>query len=162
MNRIRNCIDTHHQVEVDATLHVMDQLCAFSPIFASGVINKILTLLDSLSTSPKRKIHLIKIMRHMHHTTDILSFFFFIFFIVLSSFFFSLLYIVWYGDKYGRDSEAEPNKATDVKSNPISSVDPPSHSHSPRCQNSRPSLLSRLSLTLSRQWSSQGYPITGI
>ena len=70
--RIRNCIDTHHQVEVDATLYVMDKLCAVSPVFANGILPKIASLLDSLSTSPKRKIHFIKIMRHMHHTTDIL------------------------------------------------------------------------------------------
>eukprot|EP00026_Physarum_polycephalum_P002620 Phypoly_transcript_02627.p1 GENE.Phypoly_transcript_02627~~Phypoly_transcript_02627.p1 ORF type:complete len:873 (+),score=161.32 Phypoly_transcript_02627:97-2715(+) len=67
---IRNCMDTHHQVEVDATLHVMDKLCAVSPVFANGVLPKIASLIDSLSTSPKRKVHLIRIMRHMHHTTD--------------------------------------------------------------------------------------------
>lgn len=69
--RIRNCLDSHHQLEIDASIFAIDQLSSKSSIFATGIINKLAYMIEGIETSLSTKIKLIRIFRHMHYTPEV-------------------------------------------------------------------------------------------
>ncbi|KYQ92855.1 armadillo-like helical domain-containing protein [Tieghemostelium lacteum] len=67
---IRSCLaSAHDQVEVEATIFIMDKLCEISPQFSQSVIQKVNTAIQNLETPPSIKLKYIRLFRHMHHST---------------------------------------------------------------------------------------------
>ncbi|KAJ7390820.1 Integrator complex subunit 7 [Desmophyllum pertusum] len=64
---IRSSLESHDQVELEAAIFATDRLCAQSREFASGLYNKIVQLIEGLSTPVEMKLKLIPIFRHMHY-----------------------------------------------------------------------------------------------
>ncbi|KAL9954770.1 hypothetical protein ACROYT_G042345 [Oculina patagonica] len=64
---IRSSLESHDQVELEAAIFATDRLCAQSREFASGLYNKIVQLIEGLSTPVEMKLKLIPIFRHVHY-----------------------------------------------------------------------------------------------
>lgn len=44
--RIRNSLESHHELESEAAVYAIDNLCSFSGFFCEGVIDKLSTLIQ--------------------------------------------------------------------------------------------------------------------
>eukprot|EP01132_Coremiostelium_polycephalum_P010251 gene10251-12571_t len=69
---IRQCMQSSHdQVEVEATIFIMDRLCEISPLFSNSVIESINSLIQRVETPPITKLKYTRLFRHMHHNQSI-------------------------------------------------------------------------------------------
>uniref|UniRef100_UPI00358F2660 integrator complex subunit 7 n=1 Tax=Myxine glutinosa TaxID=7769 RepID=UPI00358F2660 len=64
---IRESLDSHDGVEVEAAVFAAAKFAAQSRDFAAGICNKIGEMIQGLATPVELKIHLIPIFQHMHH-----------------------------------------------------------------------------------------------
>ncbi|KAN0041388.1 hypothetical protein ACTFIV_003927 [Dictyostelium citrinum] len=68
---IRTCMQSHDQVELEATIFIMDKLCEISPLFSDSIIEKIHTVIQNVETPPITKLKYTRLFRHMHHSHSI-------------------------------------------------------------------------------------------
>uniref|UniRef100_A0A182YD83 Integrator complex subunit 7 n=1 Tax=Anopheles stephensi TaxID=30069 RepID=A0A182YD83_ANOST len=64
---IRMALDSHDTVEVEAAIFASVQFAAQSKTFAVGMCSKVASMIESLQTPVNMKLHLIPVLRHMHH-----------------------------------------------------------------------------------------------
>eukprot|EP01133_Synstelium_polycarpum_P007035 gene7035-8179_t len=64
---VRASMLNHDQVEADATLFVMERLCAIAPVFSDSVLEKIHSIVQAVETPPLTKLKYMRLFRHMHH-----------------------------------------------------------------------------------------------
>ncbi|XP_058067155.1 integrator complex subunit 7 [Anopheles bellator] len=64
---IRMALDSHDTVEVEAAIYASVQFAAQSKTFAVGMCSKVASMIESLQTPVNMKLHLIPVLRHMHH-----------------------------------------------------------------------------------------------
>ncbi|XP_055586604.1 integrator complex subunit 7 [Uranotaenia lowii] len=67
---IRNALDSHDTVEVEAAIYASVQFAAQSKCFAVGMCSKVSSMIESLQTPVSMKILLIPVLRHMHHDAN--------------------------------------------------------------------------------------------
>lgn len=60
-------MDSHHELEIEASIFAIDRLCSKSAIFSTGIMNKLAIKIEGIETSLSTKLKLIRIFRHMHH-----------------------------------------------------------------------------------------------
>ncbi|XP_020909303.1 integrator complex subunit 7 [Exaiptasia diaphana] len=70
---IRTGLDSHDQVELEAAIFATGQFCAQSSDFASGVLNKLATMIEGLTTPIEMKLKLVPIFGHMLHDLHMAS-----------------------------------------------------------------------------------------
>lgn len=67
---IRNALDSHDTVEVEAAIYASVQFAAQSKSFAIGMCSKVASMIESLQTPVSMKILLIPVLRHMYHDAN--------------------------------------------------------------------------------------------
>ncbi|XP_055616004.1 integrator complex subunit 7 isoform X2 [Toxorhynchites rutilus septentrionalis] len=67
---IRNALDSHDTVEVEAAIYASVQFAAQSKTFAIGMCSKVASMIESLQTPVSMKILLIPVLRHMYHDAN--------------------------------------------------------------------------------------------
>ncbi|XP_053698173.1 integrator complex subunit 7 isoform X2 [Sabethes cyaneus] len=67
---IRNALDSHDTVEVEAAIYASVQFAAQSKSFAVGMCSKVASMIESLQTPVSMKILLIPVLRHMYHDAN--------------------------------------------------------------------------------------------
>ncbi|XP_058467251.1 integrator complex subunit 7 [Malaya genurostris] len=67
---IRNALDSHDAVEVEAAIFASVQFAAQSKSFAVGMCSKVASMIENLQTPLCMKIHLIPVLRHMYHDAN--------------------------------------------------------------------------------------------
>uniref|UniRef100_W5NHT9 Integrator complex subunit 7 n=1 Tax=Lepisosteus oculatus TaxID=7918 RepID=W5NHT9_LEPOC len=70
---IRQSLDSHDNVEVEAALFSAASFSAQSKDFAAGICNKIGEMIQGLDTPVDLKLKLIPILQHMHHDASLAS-----------------------------------------------------------------------------------------
>ncbi|XP_063774317.1 integrator complex subunit 7 isoform X2 [Pseudophryne corroboree] len=70
---IRQCLDSHDNVEVEAAIFAAARFSAQSKDFATGICNKIGEMIQGLATPIDLKLKLIPILQHMHHDAILAS-----------------------------------------------------------------------------------------
>ncbi|KAL4630563.1 integrator complex subunit 7 [Arapaima gigas] len=70
---IRQSLDSHDNVEVEAAIFAAASFSAQSKDFATGICNKISEMIQGLDTPVDLKLKLIPIMQHMHHDASLAS-----------------------------------------------------------------------------------------
>ncbi|KAH3765147.1 integrator complex subunit 7 [Pelomyxa schiedti] len=65
---VRNSLDSNNQLEVDASIATIESLCSCSCIFAESIITRLDAMIKELVTPLQKKLKIIRILRHMHHT----------------------------------------------------------------------------------------------
>ncbi|XP_029449110.1 integrator complex subunit 7 isoform X2 [Rhinatrema bivittatum] len=70
---IRQCLDSHDNLEVEAAVFAAANFSAQSKDFAAGVCNKIGEMIQGLATPVDLKLKLIPILQHMHHDASLAS-----------------------------------------------------------------------------------------
>lgn len=64
---IRNSLDTHDGVELEAAIFATEKFASYSKTFASNLCSKISQMIEGLATPVDMKLRLIPIFQHMHH-----------------------------------------------------------------------------------------------
>ncbi|XP_055682037.1 integrator complex subunit 7 [Lutzomyia longipalpis] len=67
---IRQALDSHDMVEVEAAIYASVQFAAQSKTFAISMCSKVATMIESLNTPINMKLQLIPVLRHMHHDAN--------------------------------------------------------------------------------------------
>ncbi|XP_055525217.1 integrator complex subunit 7 isoform X2 [Wyeomyia smithii] len=67
---IRNALDSHDIVEIEAAIYASVQFAAQSKSFAIGMCSKVASMIESLQTPVSMKILLIPVLRHMYHDAN--------------------------------------------------------------------------------------------
>ncbi|GAB0091802.1 Integrator complex subunit 7 [Sergentomyia squamirostris] len=67
---IRQALDSHDMVEVEAAINASVQFAAQSKTFAVSMCSKVATMIESLNTPINMKLQLIPVLRHMHHDAN--------------------------------------------------------------------------------------------
>ncbi|XP_030413421.1 integrator complex subunit 7 isoform X1 [Gopherus evgoodei] len=70
---IRQSLDSHDDVEVEAAIFAAANFSAQSKDFAGGICNKISEMIQGLATPVDLKLKLIPILQHMHHDASLAS-----------------------------------------------------------------------------------------
>ncbi|XP_048840916.1 integrator complex subunit 7 [Brienomyrus brachyistius] len=70
---IRQSLDSHDNVEVEAAIFAAASFSAQSKDFAAGICNKIGEMIQGLDTPVELKLKLIPILQHMHHNAGLAS-----------------------------------------------------------------------------------------
>ncbi|NWZ47029.1 INT7 protein, partial [Haliaeetus albicilla] len=70
---IRQSLDSHDNVEVEAAIFAAANFSAQSKDFAAGICNKISEMIQGLATPVDLKLKLIPILQHMHHDASLAS-----------------------------------------------------------------------------------------
>ncbi|XP_073528083.1 integrator complex subunit 7 isoform X2 [Phyllobates terribilis] len=70
---IRQSLDSHDNVEVEAAIFAASHFSAQSKDFAAGICNKIGEMIQGLATPVDLKLKLIPILQHMHHDAILAS-----------------------------------------------------------------------------------------
>ncbi|XP_053314662.1 integrator complex subunit 7 [Spea bombifrons] len=70
---IRQSLDSHDNVEVEAAIFAAARFSAQSKDFATGICNKIGEMIQGLATPVDLKLKLIPILQHMHHNAILAS-----------------------------------------------------------------------------------------
>ncbi|XP_059841858.1 integrator complex subunit 7 isoform X1 [Hypanus sabinus] len=70
---IRQSLDSHDNIEVEAAIFAAAHFSAQSKDFASGICNKIGEMIEGLATPVDLKLKLIPILQHMHHDATLAS-----------------------------------------------------------------------------------------
>ncbi|GAB6026056.1 hypothetical protein CHUAL_012262 [Chamberlinius hualienensis] len=63
---IRNSLDSHDAVELEAAIYATEKFASFSKTFASNICGKIVEMIEGLETPIDMKLRLIPIFQHMH------------------------------------------------------------------------------------------------
>ncbi|XP_006818833.1 integrator complex subunit 7-like [Saccoglossus kowalevskii] len=67
---IRNSLDSHDAVELEAAIFAATRFAAESRDFAVGICNKVADMIQGLATPVEMKLKLILIFEHMHHDAE--------------------------------------------------------------------------------------------
>lgn len=67
---IRQALDSHDTVEVEAAIYASVQFAAQSKTFAISMCSKVASMIESLQTPVNMKLQLIPVLRHMHHDAN--------------------------------------------------------------------------------------------
>lgn len=67
---IRQALDSHDTVEVEAAIYASVQFAAQSKTFAISMCSKVAAMIESLQTPVNMKLQLIPVLRHMHHDAN--------------------------------------------------------------------------------------------
>lgn len=70
---IRQCLDSHDNVEVEAAIFAAASFSSHSKDFAAGICNKITEMIQGLDTPVELKLNLIPMLQHMHHDAGLAS-----------------------------------------------------------------------------------------
>ncbi|KAJ8391516.1 hypothetical protein AAFF_G00088380 [Aldrovandia affinis] len=70
---VRQSLDSHDNVEVEAAIFAAASFCAQSKDFAAGICNKISEMIQGLDTPVDLKLKLIPMLQHMHHDAGLAS-----------------------------------------------------------------------------------------
>ncbi|KAJ1157435.1 hypothetical protein NDU88_010147 [Pleurodeles waltl] len=70
---IRQSLDSHDNVEIEAAIFAAANFSAQSKDFAAGICNKIGEMIQGLATPVDLKLKLIPILQHMHHDASLAS-----------------------------------------------------------------------------------------
>ncbi|XP_042189111.1 integrator complex subunit 7 [Callorhinchus milii] len=70
---IRQSLDSHDNIEVEAAIFAAAHFSAQSKDFAAGICNKIAEMIEGLATPVDLKLQLIPILQHMHHNATLAS-----------------------------------------------------------------------------------------
>ncbi|KAJ3606218.1 hypothetical protein NHX12_025738 [Muraenolepis orangiensis] len=70
---IRQSLDSHDNVEVEAAIYAAASFSAQSKDFAAGICNKISEMIQGLDTPVDLKLKLIPMLQHMHHNASLAS-----------------------------------------------------------------------------------------
>ncbi|XP_060687467.1 integrator complex subunit 7 isoform X2 [Hemiscyllium ocellatum] len=70
---IRQSLDSHDNIEVEAAIFAAAHFSAQSKDFAAGICNKIGEMIEGLATPVDLKLKLIPILQHMHHDATLAS-----------------------------------------------------------------------------------------
>ncbi|CAL8392086.1 integrator complex subunit 7 [Gadus morhua] len=70
---IRQSLDSHDNVEVEAAIYAAASFSAQSKDFAAGICNKISEMIQGLATPVDLKLKLIPMLQHMHHNASLAS-----------------------------------------------------------------------------------------
>uniref|UniRef100_A0A3Q3LV87 Integrator complex subunit 7 n=1 Tax=Labrus bergylta TaxID=56723 RepID=A0A3Q3LV87_9LABR len=70
---IRQSLDSHDNVEVEAAIFAAASFSAQSKDFAAGICNKVSEMIQALDTPVELKLKLIPMLQHMHHDSSLAS-----------------------------------------------------------------------------------------
>ncbi|XP_077077062.1 integrator complex subunit 7 [Siphateles boraxobius] len=70
---IRQSLDSHDNVEVEAAIFAAASFSSHSKDFAAGICNKISEMIQGLDTPVELKLKLIPMLQHMHHDASLAS-----------------------------------------------------------------------------------------
>uniref|UniRef100_A0A8C8DYF1 Integrator complex subunit 7 n=1 Tax=Oryzias sinensis TaxID=183150 RepID=A0A8C8DYF1_9TELE len=70
---IRQSLDSHDNVEVEAAIFAAASFSAQSKDFAAGICNKVSEMIQGLDTPVDLKLKLIPMLQHMHHDANLAS-----------------------------------------------------------------------------------------
>ncbi|KAA8583089.1 hypothetical protein FQN60_015635 [Etheostoma spectabile] len=70
---IRQSLDSHDNVEVEAAIYAAASFSAQSKDFAAGICNKVSEMIQGLDTPVELKLKLIPMLQHMHHDASLAS-----------------------------------------------------------------------------------------
>ncbi|XP_028676160.1 integrator complex subunit 7 [Erpetoichthys calabaricus] len=70
---IRQSLDSHDNVEIEAAIFAAASFSAQSKDFAAGICNKISEMIQGLATPVDLKLKLIPLLQHMHHDASLAS-----------------------------------------------------------------------------------------
>ncbi|KAL7388630.1 hypothetical protein ABVT39_018032 [Epinephelus coioides] len=70
---IRQSLDSHDNVEVEAAIFAAASFSAQSKDFAAGICNKVSEMIQGLDTPVELKLKLIPMLQHMHHEASLAS-----------------------------------------------------------------------------------------
>ncbi|TRY57952.1 hypothetical protein DNTS_009833 [Danionella cerebrum] len=70
---IRQSLDSHDNVEVEAAIFAAASFSSYSKDFAAGICNKISEMIQGLDTPVELKLKLIPTLQHMHHDAALAS-----------------------------------------------------------------------------------------
>ncbi|XP_068198215.1 integrator complex subunit 7 [Antennarius striatus] len=70
---IRQSLDSHDNVEVEAAIFASASFSAQSKDFAAGICNKVSEMIQGLDTPVELKLKLIPMLQHMHHDASLAS-----------------------------------------------------------------------------------------
>ncbi|XP_034018652.1 integrator complex subunit 7 [Thalassophryne amazonica] len=70
---IRQSLDSHDNVEVEAAIFAAASFSAQSKDFAAGICNKVSEMIQGLDTPVELKLKLIPMLQHMHHDANLAS-----------------------------------------------------------------------------------------
>ncbi|XP_049612413.1 integrator complex subunit 7 [Syngnathus scovelli] len=70
---IRQSLDSHDNVEVEAAIFAAASFSAQSKVFAAGICNKVSEMIQDLETPVDLKLKLIPMLQHMHHDASLAS-----------------------------------------------------------------------------------------
>ncbi|XP_041069699.1 integrator complex subunit 7 [Carcharodon carcharias] len=70
---IRQSLDSHDNIEVEAAIFAAAHFSAQSKDFAAGICNKVGEMIEGLATPVDLKLKLIPILQHMHHDATLAS-----------------------------------------------------------------------------------------
>uniref|UniRef100_A0A1A8Q023 Integrator complex subunit 7 n=1 Tax=Nothobranchius rachovii TaxID=451742 RepID=A0A1A8Q023_9TELE len=70
---IRQSLDSHDNVEVEAAIFAAASFSAQSKDFAAGICNKVSEMIQGLDTPVELKLKLIPMLQHMHHDASLAS-----------------------------------------------------------------------------------------
>ncbi|CAL1585592.1 unnamed protein product [Knipowitschia caucasica] len=72
-HNIRQSLDSHDNVEVEAAVYAAASFSAQSKDFAAGICNKVSEMIQGLDTPVELKLKLIPMLQHMHHDAGLAS-----------------------------------------------------------------------------------------
>ncbi|KAK7907692.1 hypothetical protein WMY93_016304 [Mugilogobius chulae] len=72
-HNIRQSLDSHDNVEVEAAIYAAASFSAQSKDFAAGICNKVSEMIQGLDTPVELKLKLIPMLQHMHHDASLAS-----------------------------------------------------------------------------------------
>nr|XP_061806640.1 integrator complex subunit 7-like isoform X3 [Nerophis lumbriciformis] len=72
-HNIRQSLDSHDNVEVEAAIFAAASFSAQSKVFAAGICNKVSEMIQGLETPVDLKLKLIPMLQHMHHDASLAS-----------------------------------------------------------------------------------------
>ncbi|XP_077567360.1 integrator complex subunit 7 [Stigmatopora nigra] len=72
-HNIRQSLDSHDNVEVEAAIFAAASFSAQSKVFAAGICNKVSEMIQGLETPVDLKLKLIPMLQHMHHDATLAS-----------------------------------------------------------------------------------------
>ncbi len=69
-HKILESLSSPHRHEVDAATFAIESVCRLSPVFAKGIMDKVVATVLLLQTTPAHKRALVRLMRHMHYDLE--------------------------------------------------------------------------------------------
>ncbi|KAK9721730.1 hypothetical protein K7432_003197 [Basidiobolus ranarum] len=68
---ILECLNSEDRMELEAAIFASDKFCAVSKTFPKLVCNKLAILLQDSKKPLSIKVHILRVLRHMHHSNDL-------------------------------------------------------------------------------------------